>query len=90
MPTISAWRRREIQAPEELDPRTLERLLQRGERQVGGIVEMRLRCARDTPRVRPHLSGEEREEAQPLRRIEPRVAVEQLAGDGDAGGFAAA
>ena len=80
----------QIEAPEELDARALERLLQLGERQVGWIVEMRLCGARDAPRVRPHFRGEKREEAQPLRRIEPRVAVEQLAGDGDAGGFAAA
>ena len=53
------------------------------------IVEMRLCGARDTPRVRPHFSGQKREETQPFRRIEPRVAVEQLAGDGDAGGFPA-
>ena len=51
---------------------------------------MRLGRGGDARRVGPHLGGEEREEAQPLRGIEPRIAVEQLAGDGDARGFAAA
>ena len=55
-----------------------------------GCVEVRLRRVGDALGIGAHLRGEEGEEAQPLRRIEPRIAVEQLARDGDAGGLAAA
>ena len=51
---------------------------------------MRPRRLDDTLGIGAHLCGEEGEEAQALLRIEPGIAVEQLAGDGDAGRLAPA
>ncbi len=80
---------RQVEAAEKLDARAFQRPLQLGEAGVGEVIEMRLGCGEHTLVVGPHLRGEEREEPQPLGGVEACVAIEQLARDGDAGGFAA-
>ena len=51
---------------------------------------MRLRRLYDTFGIGAHLCGEESEKAQTLGLVEPGVAVQEFAGDGDAGRLAAA
>ncbi len=81
---------RQIQAPEELQPRTFHGPLQGSDRSRAGPVEECLGGPCDLVSIRLHGARQELDERQPVRHRKRLVSLQDLARDGNAGSFAPA